>query len=66
MLSDAEKVEYQALRLKVLEQSGKRKGLAKKDADPKDKVRLRELIAKCAKNLATTVVAAGPEPQTGL
>ena len=46
MLTETEEIEYQELRLKVLEQSGKRPGLAKKDAKPADKARLRELIAK--------------------
>ena len=55
MLNDAETIEYQGLRAKVLEGPGKRVGLAKK-FDPKiwasrdeyatDKARLRELIGK--------------------
>ena len=46
MLTADEEIEYQALRLKVLEQSGKRSGLAKKNAIPADKARLRKLIEK--------------------
>lgn len=40
MLTNQEEIEYEALRAKVLEQSGKRAGLAKKDANPTEKARL--------------------------
>ncbi len=46
MLTGDEETEYEDLMLRILEQSGKRVGLAKKDADPAEKARLRVLIAK--------------------
>ncbi len=45
-LTVGETTEYEKLWAKVIEPSGKRKGLAKKDADPADKARLRKLIGK--------------------
>jgi hypothetical protein len=45
-LTAEQQTEYEELWAKVIEPTGKRKGLAKKDANPTDKARLRELIGK--------------------